>query len=58
MGNSILNKAKYSSHNTDEWYTDYKTIEAELSHYEEQFNGKKFYAIVIIHTSPHLLSIF
>ena len=41
MGNSILNKAKYSSHNTDEWYTDYKTIEAELSHYEEQFNGKK-----------------
>ena len=41
MGNSILNKAKYSSNNTDEWYTDYKTIENEISHYESQFNGKK-----------------
>ncbi len=29
MGNSILNKARYSSNNTDEWYTDYKTIENE-----------------------------
>ncbi len=40
MGNSILNKARYSN-NTDEWYTDYKTIEDEVSHYESQFNGKK-----------------
>lgn len=32
MENSTLNKAKYSS-NTDEWYTDYKTIENEVSHY-------------------------
>ena len=41
MGNSILNKARYSSNNTDEWYTDYKTIENEVKHYESQFNGKK-----------------
>jgi len=39
-GNSILNKAKYSN-NTDEWYTDYKTIEKEVINYESQFNGKK-----------------
>ena len=38
-GNSILNKAKYSE-NTDEWYTDYKTVETEVSHYIEQFYGK------------------
>ncbi|MDD3416280.1 MAG: hypothetical protein PHY47_20150 [Lachnospiraceae bacterium] len=25
-GNSILNSAKYSSNNTDEWYTTYETI--------------------------------
>lgn len=41
MGNSILNKARYSSNNTDEWYTDYKTIENEVKHYESQFNGKR-----------------
>lgn len=41
MGNSVLNKAKYSSNNTDEWYTDYSTIEKELVHYEPQFRGKK-----------------
>lgn len=40
VGNSILNKAKYSN-NTDEWYTDYKTIEKEVIHYESQLNGKK-----------------
>jgi len=39
-GNSILNKAKYSN-NTDEWYTDYKTIEKEIIHYKSQLNGKK-----------------
>lgn len=38
-GNSILNKAKYSE-NTDEWYTDYKTVEEEISHYASQFYGK------------------
>lgn len=37
--NSILNKAKYSE-NTDEWYTDYKTVEEELSYYTEQFYEK------------------
>ena len=37
--NSILNKAKYSE-NTDEWYTDYKTVEEEVSHYIAQFCGK------------------
>ena len=41
MGNSILNKARYSSNNTDEWYTDYKTIENEVNHYESQFKRKK-----------------
>jgi len=40
IGNSILNKAKHSN-NTDEWYTDYKTIEKEVIHYESQLNGKK-----------------
>lgn len=25
-GNSILNNAKYSADNTDEWYTTYETI--------------------------------
>ena len=38
-GNSILNKAKYSD-NTDEWYTDYKTVEDEVSHYVDQFKNK------------------
>ncbi|MEJ6792216.1 MAG: hypothetical protein QNK89_05670 [Lacinutrix sp.] len=32
LGNSILNKAKHS-HNTDEWYTDYKTVKEEVTHY-------------------------
>ena len=31
-GNSILNNAKYSTDNTDEWYTTYDTIAEELSH--------------------------
>lgn len=39
-GNSILNNAKYSLDNTDEWYTTYDTIAEELSHYQEQFRGK------------------
>ena len=39
-GNSILNNAKYSSDNTDEWYTTYETVAEELSHYQDQFNGK------------------
>ena len=39
-GNSILNSAKYSAGNTDEWYTTYETIAEELSHYEKQFEGK------------------
>lgn len=38
-GNSILNKARYSD-NTDEWYTDYQTVEDEVSHYAKQFRGK------------------
>ncbi len=37
--NSILNKAKYSE-NTDEWYTDYKTVESEVCHYASQFKNK------------------
>lgn len=39
-GNSILNSAKYSSNNTDEWYTTYETIAEEVSHYKEQFREK------------------
>ena len=39
-GNSILNNARYSEDNTDEWYTTLETIEEEISHYEKQFNGK------------------
>ncbi len=39
-GNSILNNAKYSSDNTDEWYTTYETIAEELAHYEDEFRGK------------------
>lgn len=38
-GNSILNKAKHS-HNTDEWYTDYKTVNEEVTHYANHFVGK------------------
>ena len=38
--NSILNSAKYSAANTDEWYTTYETIAEELAHYETQFYGK------------------
>lgn len=41
MTNSILNKAKYSSSNTDEWYTDYTTVEKEMINYKSQFRGKK-----------------
>jgi len=37
--NSTLNKARYSE-NTDEWYTDYATVESEVSHYVKQFKGK------------------
>lgn len=39
-GNSILNSAKYSNNNTDEWYTTYETIEEEISHYAKAFYGK------------------
>lgn len=38
MGNSTLNKAKYTD-NTDEWYTDYETIKRELVNYKPQFDG-------------------
>ncbi len=39
QGNSILNKARYTE-NTDEWYTDYATVEEEVSHYITQFYNK------------------
>ena len=38
-GNKILNKAKHT-HNTDEWYTDYKTVDEEVTQYASQFAGK------------------
>lgn len=40
QGNSVLNNAKYSANNTDEWYTPYEIIDEELEHYKEQFVGK------------------
>ena len=40
MGNSILNKAKYTG-NTDEWYTDYNTIDKEVHYYTEQLRNKR-----------------
>lgn len=39
-GNSILNNARYSSNNMDEWYTPYEIIEEELNHYITHFIGK------------------
>ena len=39
-GNYILNNAKYSSDNTDEWYTTYETIAEEVAHYKNQFSNK------------------
>ena len=42
-GNSILNSAKYSSNNTDEWYTTYETISEELFNYKEQFKIRFFF---------------
>ena len=39
-GNSILNNAKYSSSNTDEWYTTYEAIENVLVHYKDAFRDK------------------
>ncbi len=55
MGNSILNKAKYSSHNTDEWYTDYITVEKELVHYEPQFYRKNLCNPKLQYEIEHLL---
>lgn len=40
QGNSTLNNAKYSTDNTDEWYTTYETIAEELEHYIDQFKNK------------------
>ena len=40
QGNSILNSAKYSADNTDEWYTPYEIIEEELIHYKDEFFDK------------------
>ena len=37
--NSILNSARYSGQNTDEWYTTYETIEEEIMHYKNLFNN-------------------
>jgi len=39
VGNTILNKAKHT-HNTDEWYTDYKTVYEEVTQYTNHFAGK------------------
>lgn len=38
-GNAILNKAKHTN-NTDEWYTDYKTVDEEVTQYARHFAGK------------------
>lgn len=39
-GNSILNSAKYSNNNTDEWYTTYETVANELAYYKDHFRDK------------------
>ena len=39
-GNSILNNARYTADNTDEWYTPYEIIAEELIHYEDAFRNK------------------
>ena len=39
-GNYILNNVRYSSSNTDEWYTTYESIEEEISHYVRNFKNK------------------
>ena len=39
-GNHFLNTVKYSSKNTDEWYTTYETINEEIKHYVKQFENK------------------
>lgn len=38
--NFVLNKAKYTLDNTDEWYTTYDIVAEEVAHYREQFKGK------------------
>lgn len=37
--NKVLNKAKHT-HDTDEWYTDYKTVNEEVTQYTNHFAGK------------------
>lgn len=39
-GNAILNHARYTADNTDEWYTPYELIEEELSHYADSFYNR------------------
>lgn len=38
--NLILNQARYSDDNTDEWYTTYETVADELIHYRNNFKNK------------------
>ena len=38
QNNSILNKAKYSE-NTDEWYTDYRTVEIVLCNCDDPYES-------------------
>ena len=40
--NAALTRAR-SKENRDEWYTPYRIVEEELTHYSEQFSGKKIY---------------
>lgn len=39
-GNSVLNRAKNTSENTDEWYTPYNLVEEEIEYYKDYFMDK------------------
>lgn len=39
-GNSVLNRARNTSENTDEWYTPYNLVEEEIEYYKDYFKGK------------------
>ena len=41
--NSILNKAKYTD-NTDEWYTDYSTVEITVDEVEREVESEGYWS--------------
>jgi hypothetical protein len=55
--NSILNKAKCSE-NTDEWYTDYKNVAEEVSHYKGPRKGKLQRMLNYLQRKMHRIEVF